>query len=147
MKNSIVSLSSLCLFFVLFGCAKPVQPSVKFNLNRPFGLKVGQTGEFAENQGFAITFDKVSSDSRCPKGVQCITAGKADVALTLGKDGAKQTLTLPFTLPNGTSNVTEFNGYTIRIVGVSPFKFKDKEIKPEDYVVTLLVLETAALQK
>lgn len=147
MKNSTVSLSSLCFLLVLFGCAKPIQPPVKFYLNRPFGLKVDQTGEFAENQGFTIKFDKVSSDSRCPKGVQCITAGKADIELTLGKDGAKQTVTLPFTLPNGTSNVTEFNGHTIRVVGVSPFKFKDKEIKPEDYVVTLLVLETTAAQQ
>lgn len=144
MKEIITLTGVLFAFLVLTGCPKPAPPPVKFSLKEAFGLKPGQTGECADVLGFTIKFEKIAADSRCPKGVECITAGKADVVLVLTKPSGSQTITLPFTLPNGTSNVTDFNGHTVRVVGVSPFKFKDKEIMPEDYVVTLLVLETAA---
>lgn len=133
---------ALSALIVSFGCPKPAPAPVKFDLNKPFSLQAGQTGETAEIQGFTIKFDQISSDSRCPRNVQCITAGKADVVLTLSKAGESQTVTLPFTLPNGTSNVTDFKGHTVRVIGVLPFKLKDKEIKPEEYTITLLVSET-----
>lgn len=124
------------------GCQKPAPPPVQFELGRLFPLLVGQTGESSQVQGFTIKFDKIAADSRCPKGVECITAGKADVVLTLTKSGESKTITLPFILPNGTENVTDFNGHTVRIMGVAPIKFKDKEIEPEEYSVVLNVIET-----
>lgn len=129
------------------GCQKPAPPTVKFSLNRPFPLLVGQTAECADVLGFTIRFDKIASDSRCPQGVECITAGKADVVLTIGKTGESQTFTLPFTLPNGTSNVTDYKGHTVRVMGVAPIKYKDKEIKPEDYSIVLTVMETPPMAK
>ncbi len=140
MKNQAVLLLALCALFLNLGCPKPAPPSVKFSLGRPFPLHVGQTAESADVQGFTIKFDKIASDSRCPQGVQCITAGKADVVLTLNKVGGSQNVTLPFTIPNGTSNVTDFEGYIVRVMGVSPIKYKDKEIKPEDYDIVLSVM-------
>jgi len=142
MKNLLFAAFTFAAFFISLGCPKPVPLPVKFSLDRPFPLKVGQTGESEEIQGFTIKFDKVSADSRCPMGVECITAGKADVVLILTKAGEAQTLTLPFTITNGTSNVTDFKGHTVRIMGVAPMKYKDKEIKPDEYVITLSVIET-----
>mgnify|MGYP000272670523 CR=1 FL=1 len=143
MKKLLFSVLAYATFFICLGCPKPVPlPVVKFSIDRPFSLQVGQTGESKEVQGFTIKFEKVSADSRCPQGVECITAGKADVVLTLTKAGESQTLTLPFTLTNGTSNVTDFKGHTVRVLGVSPIKYKDKEIKPDEYNIMLSVTLT-----
>ena len=124
-----------------FGCSSPAAPAAKFRLERPFPLMVGQTGASVEEEGFAIKFEKVAADSRCPKDVECITAGKADVVLTLSKAGVSETTTLPFTHTNGTSNVIDFNGHTVRVVGITPYKLKDKEIKPDGYTITLTVIK------
>ncbi len=144
MKNLLVSILLFTALFVCFSCSKPAPAPTKFSLERPFALTVGQTGTCADVVGFEIRFDRISSDSRCPQGTQCVTAGKADVVLTLTKAGDAQTATLPFTLPNGTSNVMDFKGHTVRVLGVSPFKFQDKEIKPEEYSVVLSVIDSTA---
>lgn len=145
MKNLLFSFLALCALLCSLGCPPPPPPAIKFGLDKPFSLKMGQTGESSDVQGFAITFEKVAADSRCPQGVKCVTAGQADVVVTLNKAGESETLTLPFTLTNGTTNVTDFKGHTVRVVGVIPFKIKDREIKPEEYVITLMVTETPPL--
>jgi hypothetical protein len=142
MKNLLVSIFALAALFMAPGCSKPAPPPVKFPHTTPFSLKLGQTGESSLVPGFTILFEKVTADSRCPMGVECITAGKADLVLRVGKDGAAETINLSFTLPNGTSNVTEFKGHTIRVVGVTPFKIKDREINPEEYILAITVTET-----
>lgn len=125
--------------FLFLGCPRPTLKPVKFDLETPFALQVGQTGMSTDVEGFSIKFEKVSADSRCPKGVECIVAGQADVVLSLSKSGTTKTVTLPFATTNGTTNVTDFEGYTIRVVGLAPEKFKDKEIKPEEYNIMLTV--------
>ena len=142
MRNITISLLALFTLFIGTGCPKPAIPAISYHLFRPFALKIGQTAQSEEAKGLSITFDQVSADSRCPIGVQCITAGKADVVLTLKKDGETQTATLPFTLPTGTSNVVDFKGFNVRIVGVNPLQVKDKPLDPASYEVTILVIET-----
>ncbi|MFN0216213.1 MAG: hypothetical protein ACKVT2_18290 [Saprospiraceae bacterium] len=142
MKNLIFLLLACIVCFFSFGCPKPVPVPVKFSLDNPFSLQVGQIGELKEDQSFTIKFEKVGADSRCPVGVECITAGKAEVVLTLTKGAETQTVTLPFTMTNGTSNVTDFKGHTIRVLGVAPIKFKDKEINPNEYTIIVKVTES-----
>lgn len=133
-------------FMANAGCKQDAPPpsAVTFDLNRPFSLALGQTGKSFETPDFTIKFDKIAADSRCPKGVECITAGQADVVITLSKGGVSETLTLPFILPGGTTNVTDFKGHTVRIMGVGPMKFKDKTLDPKDYNIVLTVIETPA---
>ncbi|MDO8366696.1 MAG: hypothetical protein Q7T20_07870 [Saprospiraceae bacterium] len=142
MKNLLFSSLAFSLLLISLGCPKPALPAVQFSFDQPFSLQVGQTGDSSDIQGFTIKFEKVAADSRCPQGVECITAGKADVVLTLTKAGESQTVTLPFTMTYGTSNVTDFKGHTLRVLGVSPIKIKDKEIKPEEYNIMLSVAVT-----
>lgn len=130
------------ILLAVYGCQKPALPPVTFHLESPFALQTGQTGIADQIDGFTIRFDKIAADSRCPLGVQCITAGQAEVVLTMTKASVSKTVTLPFTLPNGVGNVTDFEGHTIRVVGVTPFKQKDKEVKPEEYGVALTVIPT-----
>lgn len=142
MKKQLSLTFALGLLLMGMGCGPTPPPPVTFRLDRPFSLKVGQSGETADVHGLSLHFVKVAADSRCPRNVECITAGQADVVLDLKMDAETKTVTLPFTLPNGTTNVTEFKGYTIRVVGVMPFKVKDKPILPEEYVITLNVIPT-----
>jgi hypothetical protein len=142
MKSLLFSTLLCSAIMASFGCSSPVAPAAKFRLERPFPLMAGQTGASVEEEGFTIKFEKVAADSRCPKDVECITAGKADVVLTLSKAGVSETTTLPFTQTNGTSNVIDFNGHTVRVVGITPYKLKDKEIKPDGYTITLTVIKT-----
>jgi len=144
MKNLLFFSMSLGILFFCFGCPNPTIAPIKFNLERPFALKLGQTGEAVSVKEFSIKFDKVSADSRCALGLTCVTAGQVDVVLTISIAGETKTVTLPFMQPNGTSNVIDFKGQTVRILGVTPFKVKDKELKPEEYMVTLSVIETPA---
>ncbi|MBL7809017.1 MAG: hypothetical protein JNN28_14455 [Saprospiraceae bacterium] len=143
MKNS--ALSTLLFVVLLFSVAcdtTPPPPPVVFGVDRPFPLAIGQTGESKNELGFSIKFEKIASDSRCPKGVECITAGQADVVLTITKGGETSTVTLPFIIPNGTGNAIDLKGHTIRVMGVAPMKFKDKEIDPKEYNIMVLVTET-----
>lgn len=146
MKNLFFALPALLAYFFIQSCANPAPAPLSFDLDRPFALKQGQTGTCSEVEGFSIRFDKVTADSRCPMGEKCITAGKADLELTLNKAGESAVVKLAFTLPNGTANVTEFKGHTIRVVGVTPFKMKDKEILPGDYSLAVQVTETKAAE-
>jgi hypothetical protein len=134
-----LTLFALGALFLSLGCTPP---PIKFDLGSPFSLKIGQVGECNAVKGFSIKFDKVSADSRCPQGVECITAGRADLALTLSKDGASQPVALSFTLAEGTNNRVDFKGHTVRVVAVEPARKQGVDIKPGDYTIQIVVTET-----
>lgn len=143
MKNLLLPLLALAACIFSAGCPnpKPILPPVSFSLNSPFALQVGQSGEWQKMRGFTIKFDKIAADSRCPLGVQCVTAGRAEVVLTLTKSGESHTVTLPFTTTEAPESAADFQGHTVRVMGVSPFRTKDKDIKTNEYSVTLSVAE------
>lgn len=142
MRNLFYSLLAVYIFGVGFGCQEPAPPPAKFKLDRPFPLKLRQTGAFADNKMFTVKFEKITADTRCPLGMTCDTTGRADVVLTLSLDNESQTTTLKYYNPNGTTNVVDFKGYTIRVLGVAPFQIKDQVFNPESYVLTLSVINT-----
>lgn len=142
MKKTFLYQAAFVVVLITTACSSTPPPEpVIFSLDRPFTLAIGQTGSFKTMADFTICFDKIASDSRCPKGVECITAGQADVVLSIGKGGKSSTVTLPFIIPNGNGNVTQVEGYSIRVLGVSPMKFKDKELNPKDYNIVVQVTE------
>ncbi|MGR0482560.1 MAG: hypothetical protein ACTFAL_14485 [Candidatus Electronema sp. V4] len=77
-------------FLMLCGClaaltacadSKPDEPAPP---PKPIELKYGGT---IEEGDLSIQFSSVSSDSRCPTGVQCVWAGNAEIVLELSGDG------------------------------------------------------------
>lgn len=138
--RSLFGLLGLLLFVA--GCSKPVPLPTQFSLDLPFSVKIGQTALGPEALGFSIRFDKMKADSRCPMGVKCITAGKADMELSILKGDTRKAVLLSFTTTQGIGNVTEFEGYDIRVVGVTPFKQENKEISPEQYAIAISVTKT-----
>jgi hypothetical protein len=85
-------------------------------IDHEFALPAGATARL-ENSPLTVTFLRVEEDSRCPRGVTCVWAGNARVAVEISVgDGAPETLALN-TLVNPQSH--EVRGFMLRLMSVS----------------------------
>ncbi|HEU0013799.1 MAG TPA: hypothetical protein VFQ45_08950 [Longimicrobium sp.] len=85
----------------------------------------------------AISFARVSEDSRCPRGVQCVTAGNAVVALLLQERGAASQAVDLNTGQEPRS--ARYEGYLVELVALEPVPEQGRT--PTDYVAVLRVSE------
>jgi hypothetical protein len=90
-------------------------------------------GESVSAFGVTITPKEVLEDSRCPKGVQCIWAGRVRVLATLSSGlGASDQ---EFTLGNTVTTEAE----EVMFASVTPAPLAGAEIRPEQYRFTFEV--------
>ena len=91
------------------------------------GLVYARMGETVRSGGPTVTPITLIEDSRCPRGVQCVWAGRVRISATISTPTMKLTreLTLgePFAVADGTLTLAE----------VQPVKRKDAAIRPRDY--------------
>ena len=129
MKQVIVILS---LVLMLVAC----EPTVKQGmLDTPVRLKVGQS---LDVDGMLITVEKISEDSRCPQGAQCIWAGKVSVALHVQTQDSAFDMVLMLGLNDaGATQLVGVDSLTLK--EVSPAPVLDQKISQSDYSVILLV--------
>lgn len=88
----------------------------------------------------SFTFMEVVSDSRCPKGVDCIRAGEATVRLVLA-DGSERTVEInadgksraSFAVPDG----------SVEILGLDPYPQARVKIDPAGYRLKVRVTKAA----
>ena len=79
MRRVVFIISLLCA-----GCAgTPTQPG---QLGQPFELRAGTSATLEE--GLAVIFDRVDSDSRCAIDAVCVSAGDAVIAVTISQGAA-----------------------------------------------------------
>jgi hypothetical protein len=119
------------------GCAaNPAQPQVP--LGQAFELKAGASASLPN--GLMLTFDRVTSDSRCPINAVCIVAGEAVIVLKISQRSGDA---VERELRTGQPPVSEtsFLKYSIELVGLAPLPFAGHVTKPEDYVATLKVVQ------
>jgi hypothetical protein len=110
-------------------------PEVKFG--EPFELQAGQTVSVGGE--LVLTFLAVAQDSRCPKGEQCITAGKARVRFEAAPRGGEP---VAFELETGgasESGELEIAGYRITLLDLGPYPVTGRPIVPEAYTASLTV--------
>jgi hypothetical protein len=101
-----------------------------------FELSPSQTAVL-DGGALAITFVKVSEDSRCPEGVQCVWQGDVATALLLGATaGEKTPVTLHTTL---TPHSATSGSYSVALTGIKPVRKKDSAIPQADYIATFRV--------
>lgn len=82
-----------------------------------------------------VRFTDVTSDSRCPTGVQCVWAGEAVTVFTVGS-----TETYTLTLGADAQKASAIaHGYTMKIVGLKPYPTSAGPINKADYVATLKI--------
>ncbi len=117
---------------LLIGCKK--DEIIISEIGKAFELRYSQSSEI-QSEDIIIKLTDVN-DSRCPKGVQCIWEGKADVTL----DVSVKQENIQFGLSTYVKSSIDTLGYKFTLLEVSPYPDVTKEVKLKDYFVLLEVL-------
>lgn len=125
----------LALVALLFAC-KGAGVVKTMELGQELTLKIAESGKLAADD-LMVTFKAVTADSRCPQGVQCVTAGEADVALTVKQGDKSQDITVK--VGAGAANKATVEPYVIRILTLDPYPVANQTIKDADRVLGLRV--------
>lgn len=114
-------------------------------VGREFKIKVGRTLTL-KGEVLRLRFVRVASDSRCPKGVECVWAGNAEVLIEVSAGGARGRRTLSLNTNAGQERPAEgtYRRYTVKLVGLSPYPQSGRKIRPGEYIATLLVVKSEA---
>ena len=118
----------------IVSCSSPSGPT-SASLGQAFQLTVGGSTTIS-SENLQVGFEQVLSDSRCPRGTQCIVAGNAIARVWLSKSSAgREQREL------GTSSETNavYDAYRIALTTLSPSPEAGATIRPADYVATLIV--------
>ena len=100
-------------------------------------IPIGET-RLLDEERLAVTFGRVMEDSRCPVGVQCITAGNAMVGLVLQERGEA---TRPVRLnTHQEPRTVSHEGYVISVVDLRPWPTTDGAASEDSYVVRLHIV-------
>jgi hypothetical protein len=121
-----------CLLFVTACDESLTGPTV--GLNQEFELPPGSSS-LISGTSFAVRFDGVSGDSRCPADAVCIQGGDAIVGITVVADGVSRRMELH----TGDMRPVSYDGYTIALVQLQPYPFSSRTIQPDEYRATLKV--------
>lgn len=134
MKNILVCLMAILL--LLAGCAG--NPAIaRASLGQKFSLAIGQSAEIT-GEDLAVGFKDVVEDSRCPKNVTCIWAGRAICIVEIRQAG--QTEQTVLTEPGLTFDAVgqQYRNYTFAF-RIEPYPETGKKIEKDDYRLVLSV--------
>jgi hypothetical protein len=115
------------------GTLQTSQTVFEREIGRAFEMKIGETISVGE---LRLTFRSVEGDSRCPIDAICVWAGDAEIALRIEQGSQAAVAALHTVLE---PKKTEWNGYTIALVSVSPARSSTSPIDPKDYRAQLIV--------
>ncbi len=109
-------------------------------LDQPLTVKMFQQVEFPQ-AGMRVTMNGILEDSRCPRQVDCVQAGRAVVSFRLDRNNQIGFLALSTTPPDGRATMY-FQDYAIELLGVEPYpETPDQNIRNTDYMATIVVRE------
>jgi hypothetical protein len=119
-------------------CRKPITAEIE----RPFDLHVGQGARF-RNGDLELWFRRVASDSRCPRGAQCVTAGEAMITLD-GRIMKGPPESFEVGIGSGASSDDStarraYDGYRIQLLRLEPYPEVGRAVDSTAYVATLRV--------
>ena len=125
----------ICFILLSTGCS--ANGEVKGNLNEELTLRIGQTMRISE-ENLTIEFLEVMEDSRCPKNVNCVWAGRAVVRVRITYSGPAQELLL--TQPGLTDEYSkeDFQRYQLSYC-VQPYPEQGRKIPENQYRLLLVV--------
>lgn len=136
--------AALSAVILVAGCASSMGGPDEARLPRTLSAEVGRDitlgpGDTARlPDGFALRFDRISHDSRCPVDVVCVTAGDATAELSLLRP-SERTLELGLHGTFGTPTLIEVEGYRVEAVDLAPAPHSERPIEPARYRLTLLL--------
>lgn len=107
----------------------PAPPS-----RQQFVLGPGQSAAI-QGTAYALRFDAVEGDSRCPADALCVLGGDAVVKVSVLTATSAQA----YELRTGAMQPFTYADLTVSLVQLDPYPFSARPIAPEDYRATLLV--------
>jgi hypothetical protein len=101
-----------------------------------FHLKAKRTkpAESAPTQfdpAWRVGFEGVTTDSRCPKGAQCVWAGEATVRIRLQR-GTEARLTFELSTPPDPRQAISTQGHHLRLLQLDPYPVAGKPVVLQD---------------
>ncbi|WP_290701186.1 hypothetical protein [Lacinutrix sp.] len=138
----------LFVFAFLITCSGFSQDSdsTKVKAKAPKIISKLMYGKAITVEDLEFKFVAVESDSRCPKGAQCIWAGEAVVLIDIFKNGKrleqKRVVFSPTAkLQNSLGNLFASEGLNISGFNIAPYPEYRNKIKAEDYYIQLDIRE------
>ncbi len=124
MKGLIAGLMLLLAFSVL-----PVSAAKRAETLR---VQINKEKRFAKSK-LSVRFVELVEDSRCPADAQCVWAGNAKIKIRVTMKGRSHDLTLD---TNGPHQATTAEGYTIKLISLTPAPRSNIRIDRNGYVAT-----------
>lgn len=134
----------LLIFAVLIINLVSAQDSTSVKVDAPKIVSKLMYGSTIKVENIEFKFVAVESDSRCPKGVQCVWAGEAIVLVDVFENGKKieqkRLVFSPSTqLQNALGNLFSSEKLKVSGLNIAPYPEHGTKIKAEDYYVQLSV--------
>jgi len=117
-------------------CAEPAPRVVP--VGEDFVLAPGQRVTIGES-GLTIEFERVTSDSRCPKDVQCVWAGNAAIRIQVVEQMSEPRLVELDTY--GDRQKAQLGEFDLQVVALGPDPVSTERIEPQQYRLTLRLTE------
>lgn len=117
-----------------------VMPASAAKRSETVRVQINKEKSFA-NGKLSIRFLELVDDSRCPRDTNCIWAGNAKIKIRVTGNGRSRELTLD---TNGPNQAVIAEGYSIKLLGLTPEPRSNIRINRNGYVA---VLETAKLTR
>ena len=134
-KHSLYLLAFIAIVLTASGCGQFYNPQVR--LNEEFYLSISQRA-FIAAENLEVRFKEVIEDSRCPRGVTCIWAGRVTCMIELTHAGSSYRMVL--TEPGLTNEYSRerYEGYELAF-HVIPYPEAGKKIPRDAYRLHLII--------
>lgn len=145
-----------CLTMIVAGCQlveTPTPTVVRAAMDEPFTLRWGETARLPDAR-LDVTFVSVPTDGRCPRSIECAATLPVEVAIKVQYTGFSVSSQLVLSahtdqdgnvIPNapGVLPADRYGSVLITLRSVTPYPETRRQIRPEEYAVTLLVTPVA----
>lgn len=135
---------SLAMMFILFtGCPKvgdgdpgyQLGETIMLSLNTPIKIK---------SENITLLFSEVSSDNRCPKGVNCVMEGKANVKIDVAVSDAVSPIEIEarglcYKEDGSCGTSAMAQGYIIKLYQVYPYPEEGASKNTTKYLAKVMV--------
>ncbi len=120
------------IVFLLLVLAIGVLPATAAGRGETLRVQINKEKRFPKNK-LTVRFVELVEDSRCPTDTNCIWAGNAKIKVRVSKNGRSHELTLD---TNGPQSAATAEGYSIKLVGLTPSPRSNIRINRNGYVAT-----------